>query len=342
MTSSTAPEAHPTPARAASPLHDRVHHDRAHDDQAHDDRAHHDRAHDHAGPHRHEHPGREHPAHDDDAMADVLDLDAAVLGAWLATATDLVASHRPDARTVVDLGAGTGTGALALARRLPAATVVAVDRSPAMLGRLRAAAAGAAVADRVRTVESDLDATPPDLGVAAGTADVVWAASSLHHLADADRVLRAAHDALRAGGLALVVELDAPRVLPDDLPHAPGLGSRLAAAASTWNRHPDWGPHLERAGFVLDAVHHLTTEGADGRYARTWLGRARTGLADRLAPADVAALDRLLAQHPATLDALPLRTDRTVWVAHRPAHPAGAEPSPTPPPSTTTHDGGAR
>lgn len=284
----------------------------------------------HAG-HRHD-AHHVHDPHDDAAMAEVLDLDAQVLGAWLGTATDLVAAARPDARTVVDLGAGTGTGALALARRLPAATVVAVDRSPAMLARVRAAAEAAGVADRVATVAADLDTAWP-AGADAHAADVVWAASSLHHLADADRVLRDAHDALRPGGVAVVVELDAaPRVLPDDLPDAPGLGSRLAAAASVGNAHPDWGPHLERAGFVLDAVHHLTTEAVDGRFARTRLGRARAGLAGALAPADVAALDRLLAQHPATLDALPLRTDRTVWVAHRPD-------GPTP---TTPHDGGAR
>ncbi|MFC8193478.1 class I SAM-dependent methyltransferase [Cellulomonas sp. NPDC057328] len=298
------------------------------------------------------HPGRHHhdDGHDDghdDELAALLDLDAEVLGAWLTTVTDLVADLRPDAGTVVDLGAGTGTGTLALAHRLPHATVVAVDRSRAMLDRLRAAADRAGVGGRVRTLEADLDGARP----ATGAADVVWAASSLHHLADPDRVLRDAHDALRPGGLAVVVELDRmPRVAPDDLPDAPGLGSRLAEASSTWNVHPDWGPHLERAGLVLDGVHHLTTEAVDGRYARTWLDRVRTRAHELLAPADVAALDRLLTQHPAVLDASPVRADRTVWLAHRPdtagapasGRPTGTARTDAPTTPDPTHDGGAR
>ncbi len=294
----------------------------------------------HHGPHHHE-------ADHDDELAALLDLDAEVLGAWLATVSDLVGDLRPDARVVVDLGAGTGTGTLALAARLPHATVVAVDRSPAMLDRLRAAADRAGVGGRVRTLVADLDGAWP----ATGTADVVWAASSLHHLADPDRVLRDAHDALRPGGLAVVVELDRmPRVVPDALRDAPGLGSRLAEATSTWNVHPDWGPHLERAGLVLHGVHHLTTEAVDGRYARTWLDRVRARAHELLAPADVAALDRLLTQHPAVLDASPVRADRTVWLAHRPdaargrasGTPAGTTPTDAPTTPDLTHDGGAR
>ncbi|QCB92758.1 class I SAM-dependent methyltransferase [Cellulomonas shaoxiangyii] len=286
-----------------------------------------------------------HPSPADEATnAALLDLDAEVLGAWLTTATDLVAGHCPDARTVVDLGAGTGTGTLALARRLPAATVVAVDRSAAMLARVRTAARSAGLGDRVRTLEADLDSAWP----ATGTVDVVWAASSLHHLAQADRVLRDAYAALRPGGVALVAELDEPaQVLPDDLPSAPGLASRLAAAMSPWNAHPDWRPHLEHAGFTVDAVHHVTAEAADGRFVRAWLGHVRAALADRLAPADVAALDRLLARHPAALDALTARTRRTVWVARRAD---GARPSTHEDPDPARHgaagvpmhDGGAR
>ncbi|WP_309134700.1 methyltransferase domain-containing protein [Cellulomonas sp.] len=296
-------------------------------------------AHEHAGPgprtqgRPHDHP----PHHDHAASAALLDLDAEVLGAWLPGAADLVAAHAPDASVVVDLGAGTGTGTLALARRLPAATVVAVDRSPAMLERLRAAAAAAGVGERVRTVAADLDAAWP----ATGTVDAVWAASSLHHLADPDRVLRDAHAALRPGGVALVVELDEQvRLLTDDL--APGLASRLAQAASTWNVHPDWGPHLERAGFEVLDVHHVTTEAVDSRYGRAWLTLLRTGLAERLAPADVATLDRLLAEHPATLDSLPVRAERTLWLARRPAAPSPHSPVHSPTHSPTTHDGGAR
>lgn len=297
--------------------------------------------------HGHAHPARDHDPFDDDATAAMLDLDAEVLGAWLTTATDLVATHHPDARTVVDLGAGTGTGTLALARALPAATVLAVDRSTAMLDRLQAAAGAAGVGARVRTVEADLDAAWP----ATGPVDVVWAASSLHHLAQPDRVLRDAHAALRPGGLVLVAELDAPpQVLPDDLPEAPGLASRLAAATSPWNARPDWRPHLERAGFTVEAVHRVTAEAADERYVRTWLTHVRAGAGDRLAPADVAALDRLLARHPAAHRTSVVRTSRTLWVARRadgarqPGPAAAGAPTTRPTPDLTTdptHDGGA-
>ncbi|MEU8509305.1 hypothetical protein AB0C40_32355 [Streptomyces brevispora] len=62
------------------------------------------------------------------ATAEILELDAEVLRtylseltAWLGELSDREPGH------IVDLGSGTGTGAIALARRFPRAEVSAVD-----------------------------------------------------------------------------------------------------------------------------------------------------------------------------------------------------------------------
>ena len=62
-------------------------------------------------------------------MADLLDLDGEVLHAYLSQAiawVHQVAAGRPVQR-ILDVGSGTGNGALALAERFPGAEVIAVD-----------------------------------------------------------------------------------------------------------------------------------------------------------------------------------------------------------------------
>jgi SAM-dependent methyltransferase len=270
----------------------------------------------------HEHAaGRHDHEHDHEELADLLDLDAAVLGRYLDDLLDWAGALAPASTcTVVDLGAGTGVGSLALARRFPAADVVAVDRSPAMLDRIAAAAGG--VGARVRTVPADLEEGWP---AAAGRADVAWASSSLHEVADPDALLRGVGSALAPGGLLVVVEMDAlPRFLPDDV--APGLEERVTAALTEagWNAHPDWRPNLERAGFdVVEQRAFPARSEVDpaltARYARAWLGHVRRGLDGRASAADLHALDRLLADTgpDAVLDRrdLVVRGSRTAWAA---------------------------
>jgi tRNA1(Val) A37 N6-methylase TrmN6 len=95
--------------------------------------------------------------------ATLLDLDARVFAGYLDELVGWTASLAPPpVRTVVDLGAGTGVGALALAARFPGADVVAVDRNAGALPR----------ADRVRCVVADLDDGWP---ASVDRADVVWA-----------------------------------------------------------------------------------------------------------------------------------------------------------------------
>ncbi|GAA3592332.1 class I SAM-dependent methyltransferase [Nonomuraea rosea] len=257
-----------------------------------------------------------------------------MLGPFLEEVLGWLRGHAPhEPRRVADMGAGTGAGSLALARRFPAAEIIAIDRSSVMIDRVREAARAEGLGDRLRVAEADLDAAWP----AIGALDVVWAASSLHHVADPGRVLRDIHAALNPGGLLAVIEMDAlPRFLPDDFGLGrPGLEARCheAAAQAGWNAHPDWGPHLEQAGFELAEQRSFSIEpspsptpadasapglaapdsvasapvapgsGASGsvpsavaRYAYAVLSGFRAALHDRLDATDLGTLDRLLAE----------------------------------------------
>src|SRR5690348_781391 len=124
---------------------------------------------------------------DSAAMAELLDLAGEVLHAHLSGVLDWVhelAGDLPRQR-IVDLGCGTGTGTVALLRRFDDATVLAVDESAAMLDRVRDRTRELGLADRVHTVQADLDLGWP----AMDPVDLVWAAASMHHMADPDRVL---------------------------------------------------------------------------------------------------------------------------------------------------------
>ncbi|MER8071483.1 class I SAM-dependent methyltransferase [Streptomyces sp. NPDC094034] len=281
------------------------------------------------------HPAHDHnhnPDHDHDAdgQTEILDLDAEVLADHIASITAWL-PVKASPRHIVDLGCGTGAGALALLKRFPGAEVTAVDTSAAYLHRLRDKAAAAGLADRVRTVQADLDAAWPELG----TPELVWASASMHHMADPDRTLRQVHDTLAPDGLFAVVELAGfPRFLPEDAPaERPGLEERCHAALDRHHaehmphRGADWGPKLTAAGFAVEGERVITvnlgpphTE-AVGRYALSSLTRVRGGLAQELGTEDLAALDQLLdTESPHSIlrrDDLTVRTERTVWAARR-------------------------
>src|ERR1022692_2613032 len=75
---------------------------------------------------------------DESAMAELLDLDAEVLHSYLSEVTawiqELAAGLPP--RRILDLGSGTGTGALALLQRFERADVIALDISAQLLHHL--------------------------------------------------------------------------------------------------------------------------------------------------------------------------------------------------------------
>src|ERR687889_209116 len=93
---------------------------------------------------QHQHSGDEH-------LAQMLDLDAEVLHEYFSEVIGWAGSLVPDQPRVVDLGAGTGTGTIALARHLPGAELTAVDVDEEMLARLRDRAATLGLAGRIRT-----------------------------------------------------------------------------------------------------------------------------------------------------------------------------------------------
>lgn len=287
-------------------------------------------AHRHAS--RHDDGGHHHGhGHDHGGQAEILDLDAEVLAEHTASIiTWLPLQHEP--RRIVDLGCGTGAGTFALLERFPDAHVTAVDTSAEHLQALRSKACARGVDGQVWAVQADLDADDwPDLGAA----DLVWASASMHHMAHPDRALAKVRGLLAPGGLFAVVELAGfPRFLPADAPDArPGLEDRVHAAADALHaervphRGADWSPMLTGAGLAVAAERTVTVDiAADGdpavgRYARSSLQRIRHAVATVLSPEDLAALDELLdPESPDSVlrrDDLAVRTERTVWAAHR-------------------------
>jgi SAM-dependent methyltransferase len=257
-------------------------------------------------------------------FAELLDLDAEVLHEYHRDLIAWVGSVTPDRPLVIDLGAGTGTGALALARQLPDARVVAVDVSEPMLEHVRHKADALGVGGRIRTVQADLDQPWPALG----PADLVWASASLHHLADLALALSQILTVLRPGGVLAVTELDSfPRFLPDEAGAA--LEERCHAAMAEIRAEAgmhigeDWGARLAEAGFTVEAerrfdiVLRAPLPAAAGRYAQVSLQRMRQRLDGRLDAGDLAALDAVAAG-VLSRDDLTVQAPRTVWLARRP------------------------
>lgn len=269
---------------------------------------------DHLSHRTRDHDHRSHPQSSDPDQHRVLELDAEVFGDHLGAVLDLAAA--PAARGVVDLGAGTGAGSRLLRERYPDAAVTCVDNDPRMLELLREQ--GFAV------VEADLDDGFPALAGAMGTADaaatapvdLVWASSSLHHVAHPARLLSGVRRALAPGGVLVVVEL---ATLPRFLGHPRGalLEQRChaAAAAEGWNQHPDWTPVIEAAGFGVtrfEVTSAAPVTPAAREYAKQWF--ARYTQLEGLTPDDRDAVADLLERFPEGRELEP-RATRTVWVA---------------------------
>jgi SAM-dependent methyltransferase len=268
---------------------------------------------------------------DDAAMAELLDLDAEVLHSYLSDVFAWIQELAGDLppRRILDLGAGTGTGSLALVQRFDGADVTALDMSPRMLDRLTEKARALGVADRVHPVQADLDLAWP----AIDALDLVWASNSLHHMADPDRVLGEVFAAVKPGGLLAVAELDSfPRFLPEEV--GAGLEARCHAvldeqrAVELPHIGSDWRSRLTKAGFTVEAERQFVIDltpplpAATGRYALVSLRRVRSGLDGRLSADDLSTLDALIdGDGPHSVlrrDDLTVRAARTVWLARRP------------------------
>jgi SAM-dependent methyltransferase len=292
----------------------------------------HPHGHDHAT-HDHAAAGRSEHDHDEEALTELLELDGEVLAGYLDQATAwIAATAEPPVIRVVDLGAGTGTGTFALLRRFPEARVTAVDLAPDRLTRLRHRACELGLDGRVDVVPADLDQAWPELG----PADLVWTSMALHHVADPDQVLTRILGLLRPGGALVVAETSALESFPRFLPAGAesGLEDRLhhLLAGRLGQQVPelgvDWGPRLTGAGFDVSASRTFAVTltaplpPQAGRYAQLTLDRLRSGLGDRLDPADQKALAALVADEgPDSVrhrGDLTVRATRLAWLARRP------------------------
>ena len=286
-------------------------------------------SHSHGNGHGHHH--HRHDEFDWEAMADSLELDAAIT---MPIVHDIVRTGTPhvDWATighVLDIGCGPGAVAVALCRLAPAARITALDSSAPLLGRVRHRAAQLGLDDRIWTIAADLDTPLPTLPAA----DVVWASMVLHHVSDATATLGDLRQRLAPGGTLVMVEFgNNPTVLPatDPLRECGTWGRFQAATTASLNERLgldpvtiDWPALLERAGFIdtVDtglSAHHPSPLDEVGR---AWLTKhVRRGIemaGDRLDAADVSVLSSLLEQIPTRND-LFVHAERRVIVTRRP------------------------
>ncbi|MEU4119339.1 class I SAM-dependent methyltransferase [Kitasatospora sp. NPDC028055] len=208
-------------------------------------------------------------------------------------------------RRILDVGAGPGVIAQQLAAVFPAAEVVAVDRSAALLERARTRSGG-----RLGTQQADLPAEFDKLG----EADLIWSGNAIHHLGDQQAALTALAGRLRPGGLLAVAESGLPpRFLPRDFGLGrPGFQARLDAAhedgfaamraelPDTTEEIEDWPAMLRRAGlepsgtrtFLVD--HPAPLARPVREYLHTQLVRRHDQLAEAIDPRDRATLEALI------------------------------------------------
>lgn len=262
-------------------------------------------------------------------MAENLDLDALLLQEQMSDVVAWTALHQPTPTVILDLGAGTGTGTVGLAHTYPDAALIAVDYSEFMLDRLAARITELNLSDRVSAQQVDLDAGWPKLD----SADLVWAALSMHHMANPVAVFENIAKTLSAHGLLVIVEMDGwPRYLPYDLGFgAPGFEERCHAAVGEggWNSYPDWAIAIQEAGLTMVEQRAFDYESLPGqqdqdlisRAAQIFLAKVRASHAENLSGDDLAILDQLLdpqgAQFLGHRTDLSVRAKRLAWAARK-------------------------
>ncbi|MFJ6773796.1 class I SAM-dependent methyltransferase [Kitasatospora sp. NPDC091257] len=275
----------------------------------------HSHGHGHSHSHGHSHGHGHVPAADLDwdALAAHLELEADLrAGAVTEAGRWLLGLHgEGEVRRVLDVGSGPGVIAGLLAEVFPAAEVVAVDQSAALLERARTRSGG-----RLGTQQADL---PEEFGKL-GEADLIWSGNAVHHLGDQQAALTSLAGVLRPGGLLAVAESGLPaRYLPRDFglgrpgfqarmdaAHEDGFSAMRAELPGSTQEIEDWPAMLRRAGltptgtrtFLVD--HPAPLAGPVRGYLHTQLTRRHDQLAEQLDAEDRATLEALLAEDAPT------------------------------------------
>ncbi|MFN3149663.1 class I SAM-dependent methyltransferase [Bremerella sp.] len=127
--------------------------------------------------------------------------------------TRVAAVHRPDAKSVLDIGCGAGNYTVKLLERIPGMVSTLIDLSQPMLDRARQRVSSGG-AKETATVQGDIR----EVELPKETFDVVMAAAVLHHLrsdAEWNHVFQKIFQVMRPGGIFLVSDL-----VTSDLPAA--------------------------------------------------------------------------------------------------------------------------
>ncbi|MGD9902445.1 MAG: trans-aconitate 2-methyltransferase [Vicinamibacterales bacterium] len=198
-------------------------------------------------------------------------------------AAALDAVDRP-ARTLVDLGTGSGALAARCLARLKGAKVIGIDSDPGMLSM-----AAERLGRRLSTRIADFEAAPLP------ACDIVTASFSLHHIATPAakrRLFAKVYRALRPGGLLVIADCataSSPRLQEKDMAawhahlastHGRGAASRHLKAwggEDTYFPLEDETAWLRRAGFRVDVPWRRGPFAviAAGRPRRFWTRRPR-------------------------------------------------------------------
>ncbi|MFI6876722.1 class I SAM-dependent methyltransferase [Streptomyces sp. NPDC050400] len=298
-----------------------------HDQHGHDGHGHGGQGHGHGG-HGHHHD------HSDLDWADMvphLERNASVYAPMYTEALGWLRAARPGGTgLIVDAGSGPAAVSVQLAAAFPEARIVAADPEEALLARATERAAEEGLADRISTLRVEL---PDDID-ALPSADLIWAARSLHHVGDQRAAVAALAGRLAPGGTLALVEGGLPwRSLPRDFGIGrPGLHARADAIEEDWfagmrsslpgakEDAENWTALLTDAGltaatnrtFLLDLPAPLSPGGRE-LVVELW-GRRREMFADDLSAEDLATLDRLL--DPADPQSLHRRDDVFLLTAH--------------------------